>query len=271
MEGDRWNVADSPHEVADKLAQLGTPLAEFAVSGGRVVWLLTAAVLLFPLGLLLLGLAVAALFVGHAEHGLIHLLILGVSLLLASIFLAMRTWRRWGLRVLVFPEGLVRVQGSHAEAFFWDEVRTVLQRKNGGHWARFAQGKYVYTVHRHGGGEFHFDDALPDVRRLGDLIRRESLRHLLPAALETYETGQPLPFGRLQLSRHGLRYGTEWVPWEKVREVNVTEDRLTIHKHGNWLPFCVVAVGEVPNLHVFEALARRELSARFHAEGDPAS
>jgi hypothetical protein len=271
MEGELWNVADSPHEVADKVAQLGTPLAEFAVSGARVAWLLTAAVLLFPLGLLLLILAVAGLFIGHAEHGLVHLLILGVSLLLASVFLAVRTWRRRGLRVLVFPEGLVRVQGTHVEAFFWDEVRTVLQRKNVGHWARFAHGKYVFTVHRHGGGELHFDDALPDVRRLGDLIRRESLRHLLPAALEAYEAGQPLPFGRVQLSRQGLRYGTEWVPWEKVREVNVTEDRLTIHKAGNWLPWCVVLVADVPNLHVFEALARRELAARFHTEGDRVS
>ena len=53
------------------------------------------------------------------------------------------------------------------------------------------------TVQRADGTALDFDDYLPDVARLGEIIERETLKHLLPAARERFRRGETLAFGKL--------------------------------------------------------------------------
>jgi hypothetical protein len=253
-------LSDLGDDLADKVAQLGKPLAEFAVGGGRLVWQLLAAPLLFLGGLVFILGPVLAMGRVRGGAGLVKLIILGCVMLPAAVFLAMRAYRNWGLRVLVYPEGLVRLHRDRAHTVFWEEVETVWRKKYTSNLDKTLKGSLVYTVRRADGEELSFDDYLPDVERLGKLIRRETLKHQLPRALGEYEAGATLPFGKLAVNRAGVSNGTEFVPWGLVNEVKVDEDRIAISKKGRWLTWESVAVSDVPNPHVLQALMRHALA-----------
>src|SRR5262249_50295146 len=154
-----------------------------------------------------------------------------------GVFLAVRAWRNRGLRVLVFPEGVVRVQGNRAVAFFWDEVETVLQKKNLHTWTQLLEGKLIYTVTRTSGAQLRFDEAPPNLPLLGGILQRETLKHLVPRALDALRAGETLTFGPLRVTHEGVSRGPETVPWQRLREVKLGGDRLTVTKAGGWMPW----------------------------------
>src|SRR5262245_49265579 len=96
-----WEYAEDI-AIEDKLAQLGEPTAEFAVRGLRLLRNLVLGTVLMTLGL-----AIEVLVIGLFRHHNFETILLGLALILSGVMLAVRAIRNWGLRVLVFPEGLV--------------------------------------------------------------------------------------------------------------------------------------------------------------------
>src|SRR5262249_27380941 len=121
-----WGSNELPAEVADKLSELGQPLAEFTVSGRRFVFLLTVGLILLPLGAFWFSLPLAAMAGGGGPFGaaLSHAIYLGFILLVSATFVIIRALRSRGMRVLVFPAGVVQVQRNAVNAFLWEEVDT---------------------------------------------------------------------------------------------------------------------------------------------------
>src|SRR5262245_27904392 len=117
-----WTSGELPAEVADKLSALGKPVAEVAVSGRRFVFLMTVGVILLPLGAFLFFAPLAAMFGGggHAGAAVSHAVYLGFVLLVSSIFVIVRALRGRGMRVLVFPAGVVQVRRDAVHAFLWE-------------------------------------------------------------------------------------------------------------------------------------------------------
>jgi hypothetical protein len=264
MQSDSWDMTGSLEEQAEKLAALGPPLGEFRVSEGRFVRQLLLVPLLLLGGVVLIGLPVAFFVFAKRLGGdpaLFKLLVIGLALLGGAVILVVRALRNRGLCVLVYQEGLVRLQRDKANAFFWDEVETVIQKKNKEAWSKAAAGSLVVTVRRCNGEEYHFDDTLPDLKRLADLIRRETLRHLLPRALDAYHAGNVLAFGKLRLGPSGLARDKDTLAWDQVKEIKIDDDKVTIQKKGNWLAWCTVPLSEVHNAHVFAALVEHLLPA----------
>ena len=97
--------------VEDKLAQLGEPKAEFAVRGLGFWRYLLIAPFLITVGIALEIVLIGVFRVHHYE-----LLITGFALIVWGITLLVRGFRNRGLRVLVFPEGLVRLLGHEVQA-----------------------------------------------------------------------------------------------------------------------------------------------------------
>jgi hypothetical protein len=260
MQGQTWDISGLPADVAAKVAVLGKPLAVFSVGGRRLALELLMATVMLLVGLTLMALPLLTFFVGpRMGAGLVKLLIVGCVLAPASVIVAVRAFRTWGLRVLVFPEGLVRYHRGQVATFFWDEIDTVWRKKNTGHLATATKTTLVFTVRLAGGEEFHFDEYLPDLKRLGALIQRESLRHLLPRALEAYHLGETVRFGKMGVSREGLNNGSDTLPWSEVRGLKIDEDKLTISKEGKWLAWHSASVSDIPNSHVFQALVQQIL------------
>ena len=236
-------------EGMDPISHLGEPLAEFRVGGRWLIQKLIVAPLLVLLGL--------AIDIGILWVGAIHflkLLIIGLLLSIGGFMIAVRTYRSRGLRVLVYPEGLVQLQRSQNEAFFWDEIVEVRRKKVEGHWAWIWQGAKILTLKRTNGRQVAFDDSLPKLEELGQIVENQSLPYLLPPALDQLETGATLQYGKLRLDLHGLVYEKELLPWREIKEIKVSEDSITISKKGKWLTWQSVSADGVANYHVFRAL-----------------
>src|SRR5439155_24177487 len=113
-------------------------------------------------GIICAGIPVAAAIWGRvrgAHFG--KLITLGCALIAGSVALAIRAYKHRRLRVLVYPEGLVRMDGDSANAFFWEDIDTVYRKKNSDSaWEYLAHGGLLYTVQLASGKQTTFEDHL---------------------------------------------------------------------------------------------------------------
>jgi len=249
------DLSGLPDDVALKVSELGTPLAEYTARGQRLLFQLLAAPVIFLAGL---GFLAAPLLVflwgGHGGAALFKLFALGCILVPGAVLLSVRAYRSWGLRVFVFPEGLIRIHRNEVQAFFWDQVETIWRKKIVGAWGKLAKGSLIYTVKLQQGEEFHFDDQLYQVEQLGERMQQELLRIQWPTALAEFEAGAIMDFVKLRVSRQGLDNGKERVAWRDVSGVEFGDDNITINKRDKWLAWHKAPVAEIPNVHLLRAL-----------------
>src|SRR5262245_2111051 len=93
MENDIWHVPASVEELSGKVAPLGPPQAEFAIDNARFIKQVIGAVLMVPLGLLLLAVPFAIMWVkagGHEWLLCFKLAVIGFIFLSGSAFVAQR-------------------------------------------------------------------------------------------------------------------------------------------------------------------------------------
>jgi hypothetical protein len=246
-----------PDELGSKLGELGAPLAEFAVTSGRFLRSLILAPILF-----LLGWAVILLLTFFAAQKLRasvgKLFFVGIILIVGAVVMAIRAFRNRGLRVLIFPEGLVRFQGEQTKTFFWDQVVSVCRRKSKSNWHHGALGTLFYDIELQSGETMQFNDYLPDLKRLGGLIEQHTLPHLLPPAQAAFDEGATVVFGSLRLNRDGLAHKNQTLPWDQVKSIEIG-DQVTIKRQNKWSAWCTLSTMEVPNSHVLRAVADRVL------------
>jgi hypothetical protein len=268
MSEEPWEAQDGPDELAVKLADLGTPLAEFSVRGWRFVGKLLAAGLAGVAGLAILGGVLFAVRQRFAA-GLFKLVALGLALDAASVFLSLRAWRSRGLRVLVYPEGLVTVRRGRVKALFWDEVVVVWRKKTTGAWGWMLNGSLVYTLAKPNGEEVHFDDTLPNLTRLGELVQTETLKVMLPRAREVLRRGEALDFQKVRLSSKGLHNGAETLRWPEVKKIEFGGNQFAVIKKDKWMNWLTALVAEIPNVHLLQALVweARQLESSFELKG----
>jgi hypothetical protein len=243
-------MADWTENAFGKIDALGEPTAQFAVGGKALLRNLILAPLLIAIG--------AALEAAVFLFGLVHLaklLLLGAFLIVMALMLLVRVYRNWGLRVLVYPEGVVRISREGAQALCWDEIDRVWRKKFEGEWgAQLRKGTQVLVAERADGEAIIFEDALPRLKELAVILQRETLPHLLPRAWQSYEAGQMLEFGKLRLSKQGLTKDQETLPWHDIREVSFNGEDVSIYKRSKWGYWFHAPAAEIPNYHVLQAL-----------------
>jgi hypothetical protein len=177
------------------------------------------------------------------------------------VILLVRAWQNRGLRVLVFPEGLVRCHPQKMQALFWEEIDQVcLKRSLGSHGAaRLWRGFLTLTVQTADGRRMAFDDSLPNLLQLAQIIQRETLPHLLPRARAVYEEGKALAFGKLVISQRGLSQDKIALPWAEVQKVKWNGMELWIYKKGKWTHSIHFTGWDIANFHALLALLEQRV------------
>ncbi len=242
--------------IVDKLGQLGEPIAVFAVRGAGFLRKLVLAPALIGAGLTLELLLIGVLHIHNHE-----LLFVGVVLILSGITLVVRALRNRGLRVVVFPEGLVRLHRGEAQGLCWEEIDQVWQRKNeGSNWAMRAwRGILTLKVQTADGRRLTFDDSLPRLADLAQIICGETLPFLWPQAQAAWESGTPLDFGKLRISQQGLSQGKETLPWSALQKIKINGAQLLVYKKGKWTHSLNFSLSDIPNSHVLLALLEQRV------------
>jgi hypothetical protein len=260
------SVLDLPPEQASLLAPLGEPVAEFRPGFGHYLGQVILMVGSLVLGLAFLALAIVPFClpggrVVWAAHAL-KALIAGIALCGVGIRSGVQLRRARGLRVFVFPDALARLLSARTDVVYWTEIRTVRRASfsstERGHSAKPA---HLLTLETADGRVFEFNETIGDLRRLRELVEEHTVEHLMHPALDAYEAGQVLAFGPLQVSREGIRRDAKSLPWEQYAGARIAQGELIVSASGARRPFWRVLIRDVPNVHVFVALA--EYVTRF--------
>ena len=239
--------------------QLGTPQGQYkaklAILSARAVVILTLIGILGGAGLLAYDIA--------TTHAISTWGLLGLLGLAAGLWLGINALRYYGLRIYLFTEGLVQVKGDKITVVRWDQIKTVWQNVQ----KRFISSFYIgtvhsYTVQRDDGKKITFDDGLKDVEALGNIVTREVTSRLVPDVIATYNAGEPVTFGKLSVSIHGISNDGDIVLWNQIKGVQVVKGTLAINKDGQWLNWPGAKVAKIPNFPVFMALVEYVLKGQ---------
>jgi hypothetical protein len=107
------------------------------------------------------------------------------------------------------------------------------------------------------------------IEQLGRLMMAEITRIQLPRATAAYNAGQPVTFGPVTVSQHGIAVGNKSLPWNEIQEVETSSGSVSVKKVGQrLLAWKVLPVNRIPNYFVFDALVRTILAGRV-AAGPP--
>ncbi len=240
----------------ERLESLGKPLGEFVVSGRVLLLRLTVA---FALVLLGIGL-VAILVLAKGHH--VHILIWGPLLTLMGLTLAFRSYRSLGLRVLLYPEGGIRFQHDRVSTFFWEEIARVQRKKIEEHWSSAWQGSLILILEKTNGDMVQFDDSLPRLSELANLIQARTRPFLLSTALSALEGGGTVDFGELLVLPLGLKVKKGTLAWDEVKEIVCDDQTLVVYQKNKGKKWCTLKVSEVPNYHVIPSLVNQVLLSK---------
>jgi hypothetical protein len=251
-------------DLPDEVKRLGTPLEELAFPRHWLLLNVLAAIPIFLFGALFV--AVWVLFtvkvggrVAWPFRVVVNVLILGVGvfLMLAAVVVPVRLYRSKRGRVLVYPEGLLRLGAAGPETLFWDEVAVIRQRVVRDARRAILLGERHVTVERADGSALHLDDVVvPRLRRLTILMQQRSLPHLLPRALRALRAGETVPLGVLSATAEGLQHGRRLLPWRELAGCGVDRSgRMTVRRRGWLLAWWGGPVTRVDNAHLLLALA----------------
>jgi hypothetical protein len=251
----------APRKKSRKGRKLGPVEAEFRGSTGYLALQMIGISLLFLLGiwLLLMGLMAAAggpnIGIGERLVGLLVFGILGGGITALGVWLLLRQLREWKKRVLLSQDGFAVILGGRRKVYHWDDIICQYQKITD----NYVNGVYrntshVYTMECANGERIVFNDSLKKVEKLGDAIAEVITQRELPLALEDYDAGRLVSFGKLGVSKKGLTYGESFLSWKEIKGVQIAEGSISVSKKGKWFNWCSIDAAKVPNLFVFLAL-----------------
>jgi hypothetical protein len=252
------------------VTELGDPEALFRVSRGRFL-----AKLALGLSLILFGILANYLWwvpgPGRMDHIIFHLLYI---LPLFGIFLLVHMYRNRGLFILIYPTGLLRLRHGEVDSFPWAEVKHIrlkVQRTEP-EFTRDHDGEPLscwlpadiptfklwdagLTVARDDGVEVHFGPALSEYAALAEEVQKRTFATLWTRLRDRFRAGDRIDFGELEAGPVGIRHNGKLLPWREVKELTVSQGKLSVKQAGKWLPWALLDMMSVPNPHLLFALA----------------
>jgi hypothetical protein len=194
--------------------------------------------------LLLIGVFVAIVYLTQG--------VLGVALFfpIFVIFYAVRTLLKGNLHLYVYTNGLIWRRGNRYEAARWDQIESIMRRR--------GQTQYgsalTCTLRLTDGRTLKINDALKPIEQLAMIIQNEFRRVRLPQAIATFERGEPVTFGKIQIDHQGLSNGKELIPWDQIDKMAIKQGLVVAEKNGRPIKWSKVKESETPNLYVLGSL-----------------
>jgi hypothetical protein len=190
----------------------------------------------------------------------------GLLVLLGGVFALWQYRRDSSINVGVYRDGLVYIHGDKTDVVRWDDIDSVkmavvnVTRSGRQH---VYDTVYHYTINPRTGAEVRFSfnkNSIPNIDQLSNTIQHEVTHRQLPKAAETFNRGETLQFGKLNVDRRGIGNSKETIPWSDVEDLKLNNGVITIRKKGKWLNWSNVTVAETPNIFVFMALVNDVLN-----------
>jgi hypothetical protein len=247
-----------PEHVRDQTDDLGQPVLCCEASRLQTILYLVFGVLLALFGVGVAVLLVVALVAANQKQALPHLKLLLVGViapLFAGVGMLVKWWSLRGGSAIAFERGLARLQGQQCDVMRWQEVQ-IVRRGRPADANDITIGTPVrLTLVARDGREWVFSEAYSELKNLRAVVEECTLAHMIPAALEDLQAGEPLDFGSLAADQDGLKGpGDASLAWGSVSEAAVDKGMLVVGSKLSSKPYCKIPLYEVPNLHLLIAL-----------------
>jgi type IV secretory pathway VirB3-like protein len=196
-----------------------------------------------------LGAIVADIIVFALIYAAGYILYYTVAVPIIAVILAISALSNSNLRIYHFEQGLIRAKGKQTEVVRWEHVRALFVKITN---SRYGT-QHLYTIERNDGASIKVT-AVKGIEVLGQNIQQAILYALWPSAVASYQAGNTLNFGPLNVSMQGISKGNNLLPWNQVQEVNVKRGIVSVKSAGKTLRWSSTFVRKLPNFIIFMRL-----------------
>jgi hypothetical protein len=232
------SARNAPRQVPNAFASvvdLGPAAAVYEAKTGRLPIVLIMVILALVFGAAAAGFRLIPFrTVSGPDWGIF--IPITIFALLALFFLVLAAVNFWsafgGVRLAVrYRDGLACAGRKGVVAWRWPEIASITTEVTRSYGRR--GGAYVdrsYILRNSAGAQIVLDDdALEDVERLADEVKRNVYAILAPQEAEYYQSGRPLTFGPIMVSRQdGIQHGGKRYAWNDIVQVKVKDGLLRV-------------------------------------------
>ncbi|GCE10672.1 DUF6585 family protein [Tengunoibacter tsumagoiensis] len=234
---------------------LGTPIQEYKVSYTKKTIVSFIFALILTIGFLWLGYGSAT---DPASDGssIVAFEIIAALFFLMGLYMLLYPliYRSW--HMYICTEGFVSLRWGKVQAYRWDQIAAI--------WVAVTKfyrygiktnTTYRYTVQGKDGTKIKFTNTYTSIEQLGNTLVEKSTQALLPSAIASFNAGQTLGFGSLNVNQQGIMSNRgDLLPWGQIAQAKVESGSLIIKKQGKMLSWASATVASVPNFYVLLAV-----------------
>ncbi|MET9700919.1 DUF6585 family protein [Streptomyces sp. NPDC006529] len=162
-------------------------------------------------------------------------------------------------RLDVFDNGIaVRAKDGTCLAITWPELKMYESATS-----LYGAVSHFYNFEDYSGHNFPISGAWKKSDEMTQVLRVAIANAWVPSALNRIAEGTPWifvsdpakPAYKLALSREGINFGTETLPWGHIQYIRLSSGNLVIKRHKKFRP-AVYPSGWIPNLYSFMQIAQ---------------
>ncbi len=241
----------------DEIEGFGAPLRTLGQSQHRIQEIRIAFYACWcAIGLVLLRFLVDSLDSSVITHTRFLSLSMAISLVVALLLIAgvlyLILMRRDIPRLLLYRQGLVRLEGSKLYACSWRRIDSILETihgpKNAPDDARWLH--YRHAIQRDDGRWFHFGTFFVSADQVWDFILGAVYERIFDHMVLEYHAGGKLYFGEISVTRNSFRFGLLRRGWTKFDSYDIQGAKLRLFWQDQILPVAVVPLTHIVNLRM---------------------
>jgi hypothetical protein len=264
-------VSEEDNYLERSVQELGPPLAEYSVSPRRFWTRLIMGILLLLYGV---GANYYWWVVGPQKFDHLSFLLLfgppGMGFSLLLLVLANR-----GLNILLYPTGILRVQGDQVESYTWTDVEElwlladsaeIVIRTNDDDslataWLEvdvpsFQIWTASLTLKRNDEQQLKLSPTLANYGQLSTIVQQRLFDQQWPRVWQQFLAGEPLLFGGIVIDLTGIQHKKNKLLWTEQVNMSVSSKCLVLKREGAWTSWAKIELAQISNPHLLVALLR---------------
>jgi hypothetical protein len=178
--------------------------------------------------------------------------------------------------VFLYEQGLIDARKKQINMITYHQIREFTLHKQKQYLMNFLGIPcfYICTNHRYilkleDGKKIQFFSELQNRDRFGELLGQQMSIYHISHAMQAYQAGQILEFGRLKLTKSGLSTSRKVLPWSEIGSIEITDSTYgsglaittnQINAKGQYTLWLGFSLKDIPNPHLLQSLVRAILS-----------
>jgi hypothetical protein len=169
-----------------------------------------------------------------------------------ALALFVTNFRNLGQRVLVYSDGFTLHKGGAQTVCKWDDIAAVW--RDSATPGSVVMAKTTLTIQTKIGRTVVLTEFFARMNTLVDIVLAETQRRIFPAVQAELDDGRSVKFGNIRINPRELIEADKELPWSQAA-IEVTRGLIYIRRKGDGQTWYFDRVKDVPNYHVFLAIA----------------